>query len=204
MAAPVLLHHVVGDLTLGKPDLVEFYDTETLEAAIKAIGEQSEGAIAVWRKRGAQILAIPGEDPRVTRFVGMLNSLDVVAFIARVGDHEAALRSPVSEVVTPNASLLKEVDPGTRFVALNWMHNAAPACRFSRASVPSPALSSISSIIAMNLFISCHCFMYGGILELLFLIPRLGMCKSIGTLPSPFSDFLIRALSCLDRVRIPP
>ncbi|CAA6667896.1 unnamed protein product [Spirodela intermedia] len=122
MAAPVLLHHVVGDLTLGKPDLVEFYDTETLEAAIKAISEQNEGAIAVWRNRGAQTPSIPGEDPKVTSFVGMLNSLDVVAFIARVGNHETALRSPVSEVVTPNSSLLKEVDPGTRLLdALEMM-----------------------------------------------------------------------------------
>lgn len=47
----------------------------------------------------------------------MLNSLDVVAFLARSGgDHEKAMRTPVSEVVAPNPSLLKEVDPGTRLI----------------------------------------------------------------------------------------
>ncbi|MQL88415.1 hypothetical protein Taro_020966 [Colocasia esculenta] len=135
MAASVFLHHVVGDLTLGKPELVEFHESETVEAAIRAIGDCSEGAVAVWRKRAAvhqhlghqQQLQPPSpaqsaEEPRVARFVGMLSSVDVVAFLARTGDHERALRTPVSEVVTPDSSLLKEVDPGTRLIdALEMM-----------------------------------------------------------------------------------
>uniref|UniRef100_A0A1D1YWD8 CBS domain-containing protein CBSX6 n=1 Tax=Anthurium amnicola TaxID=1678845 RepID=A0A1D1YWD8_9ARAE len=116
MVAPVFLYHVVGDLTLGKPELVEFHETETVEAAIRAIGECNEGALTVWRKQ-------PGDGPRAARFVGLLNSLDVVVFMAaRVGDTDRALRTPVSEVVVPNSSLLKEVDPGTRLIdALEMM-----------------------------------------------------------------------------------
>ncbi|XP_008802255.1 CBS domain-containing protein CBSX6-like [Phoenix dactylifera] len=124
--ALVFLHHVVGDLTVGKPDLAEFSEEETVEAAIRAIGDCAEGAIAVWRRRAPQQQQArlqPAAEPRAARFVGMLNSLDVVAFLARsVGDHEKAMRSPVSEVVIPNPSLLKEVDPGTRLIdALEMM-----------------------------------------------------------------------------------
>ena len=108
----------MGDLTLGKPDLEEFHETETLEVAIKAIREQSEGAVAVWKTPDENLPENAEEESRTSRFVGMLDSLDVVAFMARVGDPDMALRTPVSEVVVPNASLLKEVDPGTRFVAL--------------------------------------------------------------------------------------
>nr|XP_010926732.1 CBS domain-containing protein CBSX6 isoform X2 [Elaeis guineensis] len=125
--ALVFLHHVVGDLTVGKPELVEFSEAETVEAAIRAIGDCAEGAIAVWRRRAPQqqhqAHLQPAAEPRAARFVGMLNSLDVVAFLARsVGDHEKVMRTPVSEVVTPNPSLLKVVDPGTRLIdALEMM-----------------------------------------------------------------------------------
>lgn len=122
--ALMFLHHVVGDLTVGKPELAEFSEAETVEAAIRAIGDCAEGAIAVWRRRTpSQQQPLPAAEPRAARFVGMLNSLDVVAFLARAGgDHEKTMRTPVSEVVTPNPSLLKEVDPGTRLIdALEMM-----------------------------------------------------------------------------------
>ncbi|RWW74614.1 hypothetical protein BHE74_00017441 [Ensete ventricosum] len=109
--ARVFLHHVIGDLTLGKPELVEFSEAETVEAAVRAIGDSAEGAIAVWRRRPVE----PAPPPSAERFIGMLTSLDVVAFLARAGaDQERAMRTPVSELVAPNPSLLKEVDPGTR------------------------------------------------------------------------------------------
>ncbi|KAJ6836304.1 CBS domain-containing protein CBSX6 [Iris pallida] len=56
----------------------------------------------------------------------MLNSLDLVAFLARSGDQERAMRTPVSEVVEPDPRLLKEVDPGTRLIdALEMMIQGA-------------------------------------------------------------------------------
>lgn len=116
--ASVFLYHVVGDLTVGKPELVEFFDTETVEAAIRAIGESTEGGISVWRRR-SQVGMIENSEMRQNRFVGILNSLDIVAFLARDGclaNQEMALKTPVSEVVVPNNSLLKEVDPATRLV----------------------------------------------------------------------------------------
>lgn len=98
---------------MGKPDIVEFAETETLEAAARAIADCAEGAITVWRPRTPAEAARPAE-----RFVGMLNSLDVVAFLARSGagaDHERVMRTtPVADVVVRNPGLLREVDPGTR------------------------------------------------------------------------------------------
>uniref|UniRef100_A0A6V7QZ58 CBS domain-containing protein CBSX6 n=1 Tax=Ananas comosus var. bracteatus TaxID=296719 RepID=A0A6V7QZ58_ANACO len=119
--ALVFVHHVVGDLTVGKPDLAEFAETETLEAAARAIADCAEGAITVWRPRTPAEEARPAE-----RFVGMLNSLDVVAFLARSGagaDHERVMRTtPVADVVVRNPGLLREVDPGTRLIdALEMM-----------------------------------------------------------------------------------
>lgn len=118
--ASVFLYHVVGDLTVGKPELVEFAETETVEAAIRAIGESSEGGIPVWNKR-SQKSVIENAEMRQQRFVGFLNSLDIVAFLAReecLADQAKAIKTPVSEVIIHNNSELKVVDPGTRFVLL--------------------------------------------------------------------------------------
>ncbi|KAM7465640.1 hypothetical protein LguiB_013202 [Lonicera macranthoides] len=115
--ASVFLYHVVGDLRVGKPVMVEFSETETVEAAIKVIGESTEGGIPIWKKRSHKNVAENAE-MRQQRFLGILYPLDIVAFLARdscLEDQEKALKTPVSEVVIPDNSLLKEVDPGTRF-----------------------------------------------------------------------------------------
>lgn len=120
--ASVFLYHVVGDLTVGKPELIEFLETETVEAAIRAIGECTEGGITVWKRRQQKI---ERAEARQQRFVGIVNSMDIVAFLAReecLADQEKALKTPVAEVVYPNSSLLKEVDPATRLIdALEMM-----------------------------------------------------------------------------------
>ncbi|XP_055834391.1 CBS domain-containing protein CBSX6 [Solanum dulcamara] len=122
--ASVFLYHVVGDLTVGKPELVEFTDTQTVEAAIRAIGESTECGIPVWKTRSQKSL-IENAEMRRKRFVGILNSLDIVAFLAReecLADQEKAMKTPVSEVVLPDNSLLKELDPATRLIdALEMM-----------------------------------------------------------------------------------
>ncbi|KAM3290064.1 CBS domain-containing protein CBSX6 [Capsicum chacoense] len=122
--ASVFLYHVVGDLTVGKAELVEFTETQTVEAAIKAIGESTECGIPVWKTRSPKNL-IENAEMRRKRFVGILNSLDIVAFLAReecLADQVKAMKTPVSEVVVPNSSLLKELDPATRLIdALEMM-----------------------------------------------------------------------------------
>lgn len=127
--ASVFLYHVVGDLTVGKPEMVEFYETETVESAIRAIGESTECGIPVWKKRSSPLPPHPGfvenSEMRQQRFVGILNSLDIVTFLARsecLRDQERAMKIPVSEVVRPNNTLLRQVDPGTRLIdALEMM-----------------------------------------------------------------------------------
>ncbi|KAL5703145.1 CBS domain-containing protein cbsx6 [Ranunculus cassubicifolius] len=120
--ASVFLYHVVGDLTVGKPELVEFCETETIESAIRAIGECTEGGIPVWKKRnqkGGNNGIVEDAESRQLRFVGIINSLDVVEYLSRndcLKDPEKAMKTPVSEVVVPNNLLLKEVDPGTRLI----------------------------------------------------------------------------------------
>ncbi|CAL9239283.1 unnamed protein product [Arabidopsis halleri] len=124
--ASVFLYHVVGDLTVGKPEMVEFYETETVESAIRAIGESTECGIPVWRKRSTPNLPgfVENSEMRQQRFVGILNSLDIVAFLAKSEclQEDKAMKIPVSEVVSPDNTLLKQVDPGTRLIdALEMM-----------------------------------------------------------------------------------
>ncbi|KAJ6383885.1 hypothetical protein OIU78_027228, partial [Salix suchowensis] len=113
--ASVFLYHVVGDLTVGKPEMVEFYETETVESAIRAIGESTECGIPVW-KRKSHVGMIETSEMRQQRFVGILNSLDIVSFLAStecLEDQDKAIKTSVSHAVVPNASLLKQVDPAT-------------------------------------------------------------------------------------------
>lgn len=125
--ASVFLYHVVGDLTVGKPEMVEFYDTETVESAIRAIGESTECGIPVWRKRSLPPHphgGVENSEMRQQRFVGILSSLDIVAFLAKSEclEEDKAMKIPVSQVVSPNNSLLKQVDPATRLIdALEMM-----------------------------------------------------------------------------------
>ncbi|KAL9257114.1 CBS domain-containing protein [Drosera capensis] len=123
--ASVFLYHVVGDLTVAKPELVEFVETETVESAIRAIGDSTESGIPVWRRKSIKSIGVENAEMRQQRFLGILNSLDIVGFLARescLQDHEKALKTPVSEIVVPNNSLLREVDPATRLIdALEMM-----------------------------------------------------------------------------------
>uniref|UniRef100_A0A0E0JSV9 CBS domain-containing protein n=1 Tax=Oryza punctata TaxID=4537 RepID=A0A0E0JSV9_ORYPU len=115
--AAVFFHHVVGDLTVGKPEVVELHDTDTLDAAARAIAASPEGAVPVWRPR-----ATPDEPPSGTRFLGMISALDIAAFVAASGVGDRAMAAVVGEVVHPNPGLLREVDPGTRLIdALDLM-----------------------------------------------------------------------------------
>ncbi|XP_044482752.1 CBS domain-containing protein CBSX6-like [Mangifera indica] len=121
--ASVFIYHVVGDLTVGKPELTEFCETETLETAIKAIGDSTECGIPVWKKKS--LVGIENNEMRQQRFVGILNSFDIVSFLAKaefLEDQDKAMKTLVSEVVVPNNSLLRQVDPGTRLIdALEMM-----------------------------------------------------------------------------------
>ncbi|KAL1294416.1 hypothetical protein HN51_055195 [Arachis hypogaea] len=129
--ALAFVYHTVGDLTVGKPDLVEFHDTETLKSAIQAIADSPGGSIPIWKKRSlspssssSDVNAHEDNELRQQRFVGMLSSLDIAAFLANTAtssqdqslDMDRKLNSPVSEVVVPNNSLLKIVDPSTRLI----------------------------------------------------------------------------------------
>jgi CBS domain-containing protein len=99
-----------------------------VESAIRAIGESTEGGIPVWKRRPSQHQhggVFENGEMRQQRFVGILNSLDIVAFLARseyLEDQDKAMRTPVSEVIVPNNTLLRQVDPGTRLIdALEMM-----------------------------------------------------------------------------------
>ncbi|KAK8593738.1 hypothetical protein V6N13_042694 [Hibiscus sabdariffa] len=122
--ASVFLYHVVGDLTVGKPEMLEFSETETVESAIRAIGESTECGIPVWKRR-SHVGMMENNETRQQRFVGILTSLDIVSFFAKsqcLEDQDKAMKTQVSDVVVPNNALLKVVDPGTRLIdALEMM-----------------------------------------------------------------------------------
>ncbi|XP_065852095.1 CBS domain-containing protein CBSX6 [Euphorbia lathyris] len=136
--ASVFLYHVVGDLTVGKPEMVEFWETETVESAIRAIGESTECGIPVWKRRSL-VGMIENSESRQQRFVGILNSLDIVAFLAKaqcLEDQEKAMKAPVSEVVVPDNSLLKQVDPATRLIdALEMMKHGVKRLLVAKGKV---------------------------------------------------------------------
>ncbi|GLJ11762.1 hypothetical protein SUGI_0176300 [Cryptomeria japonica] len=124
--AAVLFYHVVGDLTVGKPELVEFPETASVAEAIVTIRDCTECGIAVWKQRPPEKgSSSESAELRQERFVGILNAMDIVAHLSTEGgltDPDAALKVPVSQIVLPNNHLLKLVAPGTRLAdALEMM-----------------------------------------------------------------------------------
>ena len=107
--ASIFYYHVVGDLTVGKPEIVELSDADTLDDAARAIAGSPEGAVPVWRARAG-----PDEPPSGARFLGVISAVDIAAFVATAGASDRTMATAVGEVVQPNPELLREVDPGTR------------------------------------------------------------------------------------------
>lgn len=113
----LFIHHVIGDLTVGKPDLTELYDSDTLEVAARVIAASPEASAAVLRRPPENgILA------REEKLVGLINPLEIVGFLARNcpdGDHmqrEALMKAAtVREAIDSDQLSLKEIDPGTRY-----------------------------------------------------------------------------------------
>lgn len=124
--AAVLFYHVVGDLTVGKPELIEFPESASVAEAIVTIRDCTECGIPVWKQRPPDKSSSPeSAESRQERFVGILNALDIVAHLSSewgLTDPDAALKVPVSQIVLPNNHLLKLVAPGTRLAdALEMM-----------------------------------------------------------------------------------
>ncbi|KAF3337159.1 CBS domain-containing protein CBSX6 isoform X1 [Carex littledalei] len=120
----LFIHHVIGDLTVGKPDLMELYESDTLEVAARVIAACPEASAAVLRRPPESgILA------REDRFVGLINPMEIVGFLARNcpdGDHtqrENLMKAAtVKEVIDSDQGSLKSIDPGTRLIdALEMM-----------------------------------------------------------------------------------
>ncbi|KAJ4748536.1 CBS domain containing protein [Rhynchospora pubera] len=120
----LFIHHVIGDLTVGKPDLMELYDSDTLEVAARVIAASPEASTVVLRRSPES-----GVMARDDRFVGLINPLEILGFLARNcpdGDHlqrENLMKvATVKQVVVPDQGSLKEIDPGTRLIdALEMM-----------------------------------------------------------------------------------
>ncbi|GJN15648.1 hypothetical protein PR202_gb02582 [Eleusine coracana subsp. coracana] len=110
MAHVVFLRTAAADLTAGKPPLKGVPASAPLSAAAAAIPESQEAAVAVWRD---------GASPQAPAVVGLLSSLDVVAFLAsHVGGPAAALRTPAGDVVAHEPALVREVEPHARLIEI--------------------------------------------------------------------------------------
>ncbi|KQJ99101.1 CBS domain-containing protein CBSX6 [Brachypodium distachyon] len=120
MGHVVFLRAAAADLTAGKPALVGVPASAPLSAAAAAIPASPEAAVAVWRD-GASPLA-----PPAATVLGLLTSLDVVAFLASSrarggGDAAAAaaaLDTPAGDVVPREQALVREVGPDARLIEI--------------------------------------------------------------------------------------
>uniref|UniRef100_A0ACD5Y2C8 Uncharacterized protein n=1 Tax=Avena sativa TaxID=4498 RepID=A0ACD5Y2C8_AVESA len=114
MAHIVFLRAAAADLTAGKPPLAGVPASAPLSAAAAAIPSSPEATVAVWRE-GASPLA-----PAAATVVGLLSSLDVVAFLvshrAVGGTDAAAMNTPAGDVVPREHAVVGEVEPDARLI----------------------------------------------------------------------------------------
>ncbi|KAL0724150.1 hypothetical protein Bca4012_038749 [Brassica carinata] len=98
--------------------MVEFYEmeTETVESAIRTIRDSCHPRVDGVRDPGLEEEIIGSsscggeQQDEAEEFVGILSSLDIVAILD--------MKIPVSQVMNPNNTVLKQVDPGTRIITL--------------------------------------------------------------------------------------
>ncbi|KAL6661069.1 hypothetical protein ACP70R_000453 [Stipagrostis hirtigluma subsp. patula] len=110
----VFLRTAAADLTAGKPPLAGVPASAPLSAAAAAIPASQEAAVAVWRDGASPPLA-----PTAATVLGLLSSLDVIAFLAsHSGDAAAAMKTPAGDVVAHDPSLVREVEPHTRLIEI--------------------------------------------------------------------------------------
>ncbi|KAJ3678287.1 hypothetical protein LUZ60_002090 [Juncus effusus] len=109
----IFIRHVIGDLTIGKPDLTELYETDSLEAAARVLVASPEASAVVLRRSPV----------REERFLGLINAMDLVGFLARSCpaedqvQRESLMREKrIGDVMVGDPGALKEVDPGTRLI----------------------------------------------------------------------------------------
>ncbi|KAM0925163.1 hypothetical protein ACQ4PT_004391 [Festuca glaucescens] len=116
MAHIVFLRAAAFDLTAGKPALAGVPASAPLSAAAAAIPSSPDAAVAVWRE-GASPLA-----PAAATVVGLLSSLDVVAFLASHraggGTDASAMKTPAGDVVPREQAVVREVEPDARLIEI--------------------------------------------------------------------------------------
>ncbi|KAL5222839.1 hypothetical protein ABZP36_027552 [Zizania latifolia] len=113
MAHIVFLRASAADLTAGKPPLAGVPASAPLSAAAAAIPTSPEAAVAVWRE-GASPLA-----PAAASVLGLLSSLDVVAFLAsHPCGAAAAMVTPAGDVVAHEPALVREVEADARLIEI--------------------------------------------------------------------------------------
>ncbi|XP_052166346.1 CBS domain-containing protein CBSX6-like [Oryza glaberrima] len=96
MAHIVFLRASAADLTAGKPPLAGVPASAPLSAAAAAIPASSEAAVAVWRVDGASHHHHHRAPTAAATVVGLLSSIDVVAFLA---NHPGGAAAALIEIV---------------------------------------------------------------------------------------------------------
>ncbi|KAF0901088.1 hypothetical protein E2562_037654 [Oryza meyeriana var. granulata] len=116
MAHIVFLCASATDLTAGKPPLAGVPASAPLSAAAAAIPASPEAAVAVWHVDAASPQQAHAPAASV---VGLLSSIDVVAFLAaHPGGAAAAFMTPAGDVVAQETALVREVEPDTRLIEI--------------------------------------------------------------------------------------
>ncbi|KAB8109299.1 hypothetical protein EE612_045520 [Oryza sativa] len=119
MAHIVFLRASAADLTAGKPPLAGVPASAPLSAAAAAIPASSEAAVAVWRVDGASHHHHHRAPTAAATVVGLLSSIDVVAFLANhPGGAAAAFMTPAGDVVPHEHTLVRQVQPDTRLIEI--------------------------------------------------------------------------------------
>ena len=119
------LRHEVSDLCLAKPALRSLSVSATVADALEALKTSEENFISVWDcDHHPKTLA--GDQ---CRCVGKVCMVDVICYLSQEANllsPSAALKAPVSEILTEIAGTVMHVDPSCRYLS-----NPNPFTQFS-------------------------------------------------------------------------
>uniref|UniRef100_M1AZ00 CBS domain-containing protein n=1 Tax=Solanum tuberosum TaxID=4113 RepID=M1AZ00_SOLTU len=117
------LNRDVSDLCLGKPALRSIPENATVAEALMLLKRSGETHVSVWNcdHSSSFLEKAKADDDDGCHCVGKISMVDVICFLSKqenLIDSSKAFEVPISKLLPKGDSIVRHLDPNSRFVLL--------------------------------------------------------------------------------------